>query len=362
MQPFSSENSLHYEELQTTEKSDIGLESPPNNMDICEHEKSTSRRRTPLRPQGTIGKNANTKTSDPLLNGSAEISFDGLVSSRKDVDHQDWCDNQGDSIVSIPSKQKKTRSRMTSDEDTVVTDATHAMSHSSLSSQSNGGLRCLFQRVDSMRMAASTRMDAKKTALEESLMQQLADMQSLHKAEIDEMEVKLHQREAAIKTLERALCLRNDAVDEVRDDLEKTQVKLHEAERSLRRLEKTQVKLKEAERTIKRLERQISTTTKGSNPPTQAVEGFSSRRTPTRRRRSNSAAPRRNGASPEASLLRNSMPLGALFDQDERPTTRRGMMGERQASRRSFDPDPVIRARRARSRSGTRSCDGMPIR
>jgi chromosome segregation ATPase len=66
-------------------------------------------------------------------------------------------------------------------------------------------------------------------------MQQLADMQSRHDEAMREMEIKLQQREAAIQTLERALCLRNEAVEEVRDELDFTRAKLNDAERMIQR-------------------------------------------------------------------------------------------------------------------------------
>lgn len=342
-QQFTCDTSLSFEELFKTETLDSGM-TPPNDMDMCEHAKSTSRRRSPMpsrgtSPRGPTTKNVDTiRTSDPQLNHIPVISFGGSNSGNDD-DFQDWCGNRGDGNFTIPSEINKPRSKVRTDEDTVVTDGTYSMSQSS---QSSGGFRCLLQRVDSIRIAASTRMEAKKTALEESLMQQLADMQSLHDAEINELGIKLHQREAAIKTLERALCLRSDAVEEVRDDLDKSQAKLMEAER-----------------TIRRLERQLATT-KASNPPKQAVEEFSSRRTHARRRRSYSATPRLTGHSSEAHHRRNDMSLGALFDREQRIAKRRGRMGARQASQRSFDTDPLPRAF-SRDRSRTRSCGGMSV-
>ena len=89
-----------------------------------------------------------------------------------------------------------------------------------------------------MRMAGANRREAKRTALEECLMNQLADMQTNHEAEMGEMGIKLHQREAAIKTLERALTLRNGAVDEVRDELDVALAKLKEAEAKLKKQDK----------------------------------------------------------------------------------------------------------------------------
>lgn len=66
----------------------------------------------------------------------------------------------------------------------------------------------------------TNRRDAKPTALEDKLMQQMADMLKTHKAEMTEMQTKLNQREAAIKTLETALTLRTVSVDELRTELQ----------------------------------------------------------------------------------------------------------------------------------------------
>lgn len=75
-------------------------------------------------------------------------------------------------------------------------------------------------RTSKVGQMVTNRRDAKRTALEDKLMQQMADMLKNHQAEIIEMQTKLNQREAAIKTLETALTFRTVSVDELRTELQ----------------------------------------------------------------------------------------------------------------------------------------------
>lgn len=348
-------------------------------MDACAHMKSTTRRRSPPPPRTSTKVNASSSAQLPRQqtttpsdwidcceNHVSISSLDGANlqtwqdeeiplscvhdSFRNDPDYQEWCEGRKCSRLSIPPRMHQHKNDYVTDEDMTVSDSTYSTSHSS--TQSNGSIRTFLQKVDSFRVAASNRMESKKTALEESLMKQLAHTQYRYKAEMNEMELKLHQREAAIKTLERALCLRNDAVDEVRNELDVTRQQLDEAKHSIKRLERKL--LSKGTPTITDTEgaRQRSRT-----PDAQqyAVEGLSIRRTAHRSRHTKSPTNLpSNGPNSDAHLSVN-VALRALLDQDQRTSARRPRMGDRQSSQRSINTEAMSRTRRAPSRG--RSCD-----
>ena len=80
---------------------------------------------------------------------------------------------------------------------------------------------------------SNTKLEKKKTAIEESLMNQLAQMQANQAQQLQEMALKLQQREAAIKTLEKALTLQTGTVDDLRSELSNVRTKLKKTETKL---------------------------------------------------------------------------------------------------------------------------------
>lgn len=234
-------------------------------MDAWEHNTSNSDHRFP--PSRSVISKDETELSADWIDRNSELHHSNSSCGRTVERADAYADKEGRSssrgrglfraesrsrdLVSILSKgfRPKADDAAGTDEDMTLSDDPHGGSLSSNSVESSsladGSRRFLLQKVDSIRLAAANRRDAKRTALEESLMQQLADMQTRHDDAMREMEVKLHQREAAIQTLERALCLRNEAVEEVRDELDWTRAKLHDAERTIQRHETNRL-LKEA--------------------------------------------------------------------------------------------------------------------
>ena len=218
-------------------------------LDVCEHfhkpSKSSSHRRLPTRPAVSTTETLLDDTTRPAVSTSERLLDDttrpAVSTTERLLDDttdapSDWVDS------SLGAKVETTETSL-------------------------GRGRGLFRRE---RMASVNR-EAKRTALEESLMKQLADMQTNHCAEISELEIKLHQREAAIKTLERAQSLRDRAVDEMRDELNATLAKLKEAE----------TKLKKKEKQLSRKARSASPRYL-PDPLQEDIQGLSSRRRLTR--------------------------------------------------------------------------------
>ena len=207
-------------------------------------------------------------------NGSSQSRGCGILGGSFDK-HKRSESNGGNASALIETSVPKDES--THSEDRTFVDDMHSLSQSSLSASSiptadtprNGFLT----RVDSFRMG---KREVKRTALEESLMQQLANMQALHDAELKEMSIKVEQRESAITTLERALYLRNETVDEIRDELDSTVAKLKEAQMTIKKLEAMLERERSASQRIARGQDRSRSPEKDCVH--YGVEGFGSRR------------------------------------------------------------------------------------
>jgi len=85
-------------------------------------------------------------------------------------------------------------------------------------------------------------MSEKSSTVAEELMGQMMTMQQFHAAELEESNLKLRQREAAIKTLERALSVQTKTVENLRKEiefLEYNQTKRKESETKASSLRRT---------------------------------------------------------------------------------------------------------------------------
>ena len=378
-----------------------------DSMDVCEHIKSSSHHRLPPRTSVSSKDDVDPNGHGQMLEDSVELSSDWIDSSwersqdlsssscGRDISTGEGTKAFGDKrtrsisrgrgrdLVSILSKTLRPKADDVTDEDMTSSDDMHASSLSSYSGESlgvtvaEGSRRFLLQKVDSIRMAAANRREAKRTALEESLMQQLADMQTLHDDAIREMEVKLHQREAAIKTLERALSLRNEAVEEVRDELDLTRAKLKEAEHTIRKQEKKlarKARSPSPDKGLRSRRRSNDTANQQNNDngydhlcfQTSLERGFNSRghqrhSSVGRNQDFDQDRPQQSGndgnshpRQSNGSLLRRQVDSQEHVDFESRvslTSDRRTMMGSRSSSRRSLVSDPTRPL--SRSTSGT---------
>ena len=99
------------------------------------------------------------------------------------------------------------------------------------------------------------RREAKKTALEEKLMNQMALIISHHKAEMEAMETTLNQKEAAIKTLEKALSLKTESVDELRNNEKILRLELDQRKHQLKKALKADTAMESIDQKVVRRSR-----------------------------------------------------------------------------------------------------------
>jgi hypothetical protein len=164
------------------------------------------------------------------------------------------------------------------------TNTNNTNNNNNIAADGSQSKRFLLQKVDSIRMARNNRKEAKRTALEDSLMQQLAKMQLVHEGEMEEFALKLRQREAAIETLEKALTIKTETVDSLRNEMDIVMQRLEDAEAKAKKQEKKLAK-KQLKKGDLKLELTAGDLTAGdltararSSSPSAAAGEISSRR------------------------------------------------------------------------------------